>query len=87
MATLTTLTSEVIRLLNEATDSSVGEVGNGSGTVSTTTSQTIETYLNEAIKEQDIGEGQRNKRDVWTIAVKPFKGLLLSPILLSTYPA
>ena len=51
MATLTTLTSEVIRLLNEATDSSVGEVGNGSGTVSTTTSQTIETYLNEAIKE------------------------------------
>lgn len=32
-------------------------------------------YFNhEAIKEQAIGEGQRNKRDVWTIAVKPFKG-------------
>ena len=51
MATLTTLTSEVIRLLNEATNSSVGEVGDGSGTVTTTTNQTIEVYLNEAIKE------------------------------------
>lgn len=51
MATLATLTSEVLRLLNEATNSSLGEVGNGSGTVSVTTSQTIEAYLNEAIKE------------------------------------
>jgi len=51
MANLTTLTSEVLRLLNEATNSSVGEVGNGSGTVTTTTSATIEAYLNEAIKE------------------------------------
>jgi hypothetical protein len=51
MANLATLTSEVLRLLNEATNSSVGEVGDGSGTVTTTTSATIEAYLNEAIKE------------------------------------
>lgn len=51
MANLATLTSEVLRLLNEATNSSVGEVGDGSGTVTTTTSATIEVYLNEAIKE------------------------------------
>lgn len=51
MATLATLTSEVLRLLNEATNSSVGEVGDGSGTVITSTNTTIEAYLNEAIKE------------------------------------
>lgn len=51
MANLATLTSEVLRLLNEATNSSIGEVGDGSGTVTTTTSATIEAYLNEAIKE------------------------------------
>jgi hypothetical protein len=51
MANLATLTAEVLRLLNEATNSSVGEVGDGSGTVTTTTSATIEAYLNEAIKE------------------------------------
>jgi hypothetical protein len=51
MATLTTLTTEVLRLLNEATNSSLGEVGDGSGNVSVTTQATITAYLDEAIKE------------------------------------
>jgi hypothetical protein len=51
MATLLTLIAETKRLLNEATDSSAGEVGSGTGVVITTTDQTITTYLNEAINE------------------------------------
>jgi hypothetical protein len=51
MATLTALIAETKRLLNEATDSSSGEVGSGTGTVDTTTDITITAYLNEAINE------------------------------------
>jgi hypothetical protein len=51
MANVTTLIAEVIRLLNESDTSSVGEVGNGSGTVTVDTTTTITDYLNEAIKE------------------------------------
>lgn len=51
MATALTLYNEVIRLLNESTDSSLGEVGDGSGTVTVETPQTIVAYLNEAINE------------------------------------
>jgi len=51
MANVTTLIAEVIRLLNEADNSSVGEVGDGSGTVTVDTTTTITDYLNEAIKE------------------------------------
>ena len=51
MAALQTLIDETIRLLNESTDTSLGEVGDGSGIVSVTSTQTITTYLNEAVKE------------------------------------
>ncbi len=51
MATLTQLTDEVIRLLNEATNGSLGEVGDGSGNVIIDTNTTIADYLNEAVKE------------------------------------
>jgi len=51
MATLTALIAETKRLLNEATDSSAGEVGSGTGTVDTTTDATITTYINEAVNE------------------------------------
>ena len=51
MATLTTLIAETKRLLNEATDSSVGEVGTGTGTLTTLTDTTIQDYINEAVAE------------------------------------
>ena len=51
MATLAQLTDEVLRLLNESTASSVGEVGDGSGNVVTDTPTTIAAYLNEAVEE------------------------------------
>lgn len=51
MATLQALKDEVIRLLNEATNSSIGEVGDGTGNVIVDTDTTLETYLNEAVAE------------------------------------
>lgn len=51
MATLQALKDEVIRLLNEASNTSIGEVGDGTGTVVVDTDTTLETYLNEAVKE------------------------------------
>lgn len=51
MATALALYNETIRLLNESFDSSLGEVGNGSGTVDIWTSKTIVEYLNEAVNE------------------------------------
>ena len=51
MAALQTLIDETIRLLNESTDTSLGEVGDGSGNVTTTSIATIEDYLNEAVQE------------------------------------
>jgi hypothetical protein len=51
MAQLQTLIAETKRLLNEATDTSVGEVGSGSGTVTTQSDATITDYINEAVNE------------------------------------
>jgi hypothetical protein len=51
MATLTALIAETKRLLNEATDSSAGEVGSGTGVVDTATDVTITAYINEAVNE------------------------------------
>jgi hypothetical protein len=51
MATLTSLIAETKRLLNEATDSSAGEVGSGTGVVDVSTDVTITAYLNEGIDE------------------------------------
>jgi hypothetical protein len=51
MATLTALIAETKRLLNEATDSSAGEVGSGTGNVDTSTDVTITAYINEAVNE------------------------------------
>jgi len=51
MATALALYNETIRLLNESTDSSLGEVGDGTGTVSVATSTTIIAYINEAVNE------------------------------------
>lgn len=51
MATLTVLIAETKRLLNEATDTSVGEVGTGSGGVTTQSDTTITDYINEAVNE------------------------------------
>jgi hypothetical protein len=51
MATALTLYKETLRLLNESLDSSLGELGDGTGTVDTGTQITITDYLNEAIAE------------------------------------
>lgn len=51
MATANALYLETLRLLNESGDSSLGELGDGSGAVSILTSTTITDYLNEAIAE------------------------------------
>jgi hypothetical protein len=51
MATALALYNETIRLLNESYDSSLGEVGNGSGTAQVFTPQTIIAYINEAVNE------------------------------------
>lgn len=51
MATAKQLQDEVIRLLNEQQDTSLGEVGDGSGLVYTDSPTTIVDYLNEAIAE------------------------------------
>lgn len=50
-------------------------------------------YDNEAVKEKAIQGSQRNRRDVWTLVTKPYKGahfatfpeeLIIPPILTST---
>lgn len=51
MATASALYEETLRLLNESLDSSLGELGDGTGLVQTTTDTTITDYLNEAIAE------------------------------------
>jgi len=51
MATLATLTNDVYALLNEPSNSVVGDIGNGTGGTTVTTATTIETYLNEAAQE------------------------------------
>lgn len=53
MSTASALLQETLRLLNETSldSSSLGELGNGSGGISVTTSTTITDYLNEAIAE------------------------------------
>lgn len=51
MATAETLYKETLRLLNESLDSSLGELGDGSGLIDTATNVTITDYLNEAIAE------------------------------------
>jgi hypothetical protein len=51
MATLSTLTNDVYALLNEASNSVVGDIPNGTGGTTVTTTTLIETYLNEAQNE------------------------------------
>lgn len=51
MATANALYQETLRLLNESLNSSLGELGDGTGLVQTITSTTINDYLNEAVAE------------------------------------
>lgn len=51
MATASALYKETLRLLNESLDSSLGELGDGTGLVDTLTDTTVTDYLNEAIAE------------------------------------